>query len=59
MCTAPGARKIVIRDEQTGEEIWEKTLKMEIENLWVGDSIVVTVPKNFEHGNTICMVHVL
>ena len=59
VCTVSGAHTIQARDDQTGDQLWEETVKMEIENMWVGDQIIVTVPKNFEKRNTVCMLHVL
>ena len=59
LCTVAGARNNVVRDEQTGGKLWDETLQMDIENMWVGDTIIVTVPKNFKQGNTVCLLHVL
>ena len=59
VCTVAGARHIVVREEQSGGKLWEETLEVEIENMWVGDSIIVTVPKTFKQGNTVCMIHVM
>ena len=54
-----GARTIVVRDEQTGGKQWEETLQMDVKNMWVGDTIIVTVPKNVMQGNTVCLLQVL
>jgi len=57
VCTVPGARTITARDEQTGGKLWEEHLQVDIENIWMGDSIIVTVPKTFKHENTVCIIH--
>ena len=43
LCTVAGARNIVVRDEQTGGKLWYETLQMDVENMWVGDTIIVIV----------------
>ena len=59
VCTVPGARSITVRDDMSGGKLWEESLQVDIENMWVGDSIMVTVPKTFKHGNTVCLIHVM
>ena len=59
VCTVPGARTITVRDERSGGKLWEESLQVDIENMWVGDSIIVTVPKTFKQGNTVCLIHVM
>ena len=59
MCTVAGARNIVVRDEQTGGKLWDEILQMDVENMWVGDTLIVTVPRNCKQGNTVCLVQVL
>ena len=56
VCTAARDGKIAGRDEQSGRELWSDDLKVEIENLWVGDNILITIPKNFEQRNTVCLL---
>ena len=59
MCTVAGARTLFVRDEQTGGKLWGETLQTDVENMLVGDTIIVTVPKNYKQGNTLCLLQVL
>ena len=59
VCVGTGSHSVQVVDIETGETLWEERLRVEIENMWVGDGFIVTVPKNFEMSNTVALLSVL
>ena len=54
VCTVRGgAGGVVAREESTGRVIWEENVGVEVENIWVGDTIILVIPPNFKHNNTL------
>ena len=45
------------REEDTGRQVWEEVVDSVIQNIWVGDNIIVIVPPDFKQGNTVACIH--
>ena len=59
VCTVRGgAGGVVAREEATGRVIWEENVGVEVENIWVGDTIILIIPQNFKHNNTLSCISV-
>ena len=58
VCTVSGARSVTVREERTGKVIWEETVDTVIENIWVGDTVIVIIPPDLRQGNTVSCIHI-
>ena len=56
--TVAGVRAVTVRAEDTGRVLWEAVTGTDIQNVWVGDTHLVTIPPDFRQGNTVCCVHI-
>ena len=56
--TVAGVRTVTVRAEDTGRVLWEAVTGTHIQNVWVGDTHLVTIPPDFRLGNTLCCVHI-
>ena len=56
--TVSGTRTVTAREENTGKVVWEEVVDSVIQNIWVGDNIVVSIPPDFKQGNTVACIHV-
>ena len=54
MVTFGGASgSVAVRDEDTGRMLWEeRTDTVSVENIWVGDRLIVIVPGDFTQDNS-------
>ena len=56
--TVSGSRAVTTREEETGKVVWEEVVESVIQNIWVGDSVVVVIPPDFKQGNTVACIHI-
>ena len=58
VCTVSGTRTVTAREENTGKVVWEEVVDSVIQNIWVGDNIIVSIPTDFKQGNTVACIHI-
>ena len=54
--TVGGAGGVAVRDDGCGKVLYQVQVDTGLENIWVGDKVILVIPKTFNNKNTLSCV---
>ena len=54
--TVGGAGGVAVRDDRSGKVLYQVQVDTGLENIWVGDTVILVIPRSFKNNNTVSCI---